>query len=51
MIKRCHHHLYQENLLLDEARDKINALAAESAPAQKIATFLNNIVGKRGLTR
>lgn len=51
MIKRCHHHLYQENLLLDEARDKINALAAESAPAEKIATFLNNMVGKRGLTR
>ena len=49
-IKRCHHHLYRENLLLDEARDKINALASESEPARRIAEFLEN-AGKRGLIR
>ena len=49
-IKRCHHHLYRENLLLDEARDKINALASESEPARRIAEFLEN-TGKRGLIR
>ena len=49
-IKRCHHHLYRENLLLDEARAKINALASESEPARRIAEFLEN-TGKRGLIR
>ena len=49
-IKRRHHHLYRENLLLDEARDKINALASESEPARRIAEFLEN-TGKRGLIR
>ncbi|MDO4642767.1 MAG: acyl-ACP--UDP-N-acetylglucosamine O-acyltransferase [Cardiobacteriaceae bacterium] len=49
-IKKCHRHLYQENLLLEEARHKINALASESDPARKIAAFLEH-TGKRGLIR
>ena len=49
-IKQCHRHLYQENLLLAEARDKINALADTSDPARKIAEFLQQ-TGKRGLIR
>ena len=49
-IKQCHRYLYQENLLLAEARDKINALASESQPARKIAEFLEH-TGKRGLIR
>lgn len=50
IIKQCHRHLYQENLLLAEARDKINALAATSDPARQIAEFLRE-TGKRGLIR
>lgn len=49
-IRQCYRHLYQENLLLGEARDKINALAGESQPARKIADFLRE-TGKRGLVR
>lgn len=49
-IKKAFHHLYQENLLLDEARGKISLLAQESQPVRKIAEFLEQ-TGKRGLIR
>lgn len=49
-IKKAFHHLYQENLLLSEAREKINALAADSQAARRIADFIQ-ATGKRGLIR
>lgn len=49
-IKRCFHHLYQENLLLKEARDKIDVLAENSPSATLLADFIRH-TGKRGLIR
>lgn len=50
VIKTAFHHLYRENLLLGEARGKIQALAARSRAAAAIAAFLEE-TGKRGLIR
>lgn len=49
-IKQSFHHLYQENLLLSEAKEKINQLASHSDAARQIAKFLQD-TGKRGLIR
>lgn len=49
-VKKAFHHLYQENLLLSEAREKINALASENDAVKKIADFIQH-TGKRGLIR
>ncbi len=49
-IKKSFHHLYRENLLLSEAREKINLLAEQSDAAKKIADFICD-TGKRGLIR
>ncbi|SUO97114.1 acyl-ACP--UDP-N-acetylglucosamine O-acyltransferase [Suttonella ornithocola] len=49
-IKSAFRYLYRENLLLSEAREKINQLAAQSDAVSKIAVFLTE-TGKRGLIR
>ena len=49
-IKTAFHHLYQENLLLAEARGKIDVMAENSAAVATIAAFLGE-TGKRGLIR
>lgn len=49
-IKKAFHHIYQESLLLSEAREKISLLAQHSAAVGKIQTFLAD-TGKRGLIR
>lgn len=49
-IKKAFRHLYQENLLLSEAKEKIALLAQDSVAAGKIQTFLAE-TGKRGLIR
>lgn len=49
-IKKAFHHLYQENLLLSEAREQINQLAMTSSAAKRIAEFIEH-TGKRGLIR
>lgn len=49
-IKQAFHCLYQENLLLSEAREKINLLAQQSPAAKRIADFIQQ-TGKRGLIR
>lgn len=50
MIKKAFDHLYRENLLLREAREKIQALAQQSQAVAAIAGFLED-TGKRGLIR
>ncbi|MBR1374463.1 MAG: acyl-ACP--UDP-N-acetylglucosamine O-acyltransferase [Cardiobacteriaceae bacterium] len=49
-VKQCFHHLYQENLLLSEARIKIAEIAEKSEAAKKISEFIQE-TGKRGLIR
>ena len=49
-VKKCFHHLYQENLLLAQAREKISSLAENSPAAARISEFIQE-TGKRGLIR
>lgn len=49
-IKHCFHILYQENLLLNDAREKIGEIAKTAPYVQRLYDFLGNL-GKRGLTR
>lgn len=49
-VKKAYQHLYHENLLLSEAREKIQTLASDNAAVAKIADFIQH-TGKRGLIR
>lgn len=49
-IKEAHHAIYHENLLLSEARVRIEELAKSSESAAKILAFIAT-TGKRGLIR